>query len=112
MGTHEVPFGVDRSVLRLDRQDPYLCLHFVIIFVRDQDRSLRFYVDKLGFRVVVDHRFENGQRWMSHPGIASGYSSMYVRSPDAKIAAIVLSNQGASDPGFVINSMLNEVMNP
>lgn len=64
MGTHEAPFGVDRSVLRLDGHDPYLCLHFAIIYVRDQERSLRFYVDKLGFRVVVDHRFENGQRWI------------------------------------------------
>ena len=64
MGTNEVPFGVDRSVLRLDTKDPYLCLHFAVVHVRDQDRSLSFYVDKLGFRLVVDHRFENGQRWI------------------------------------------------
>jgi serine phosphatase RsbU (regulator of sigma subunit)/catechol 2,3-dioxygenase-like lactoylglutathione lyase family enzyme len=64
MGTNEVPFGVDRSVLRLDTKDPYLCLHFAVVYVRDQERSLRFYVDKLGFRLVVDHRFENGQRWI------------------------------------------------
>ena len=64
MGTYEAPFGVDRSVLRLDGKDPYLCLHFVIIYVRDQERSVRFYVDQLGFRVVVDHRFDNGQRWI------------------------------------------------
>ena len=64
MGTYEAPFGVDRSVLRLDGKDPYLCLHFAIIYVRDQERSLRFYVDQLGFRIVVDHKFENGQRWV------------------------------------------------
>lgn len=64
MGTYEAPFGVDRSVLRLDGKDPYLCLHFAIVYVRDLDRSLRFYVDQLGFRVVVDHRFENGNRWV------------------------------------------------
>jgi len=64
MGANEAPFGVNRSVLRLDGEDPYLCLHFVIIYVRDQDRSLRFYVDQLGFRVVIDHRFENGERWI------------------------------------------------
>ena len=64
MGSYELPFGIDRSLLRLDSTDPYLCLHFVIIWVRDLDRSLRFYVDKLGFRVVVDHRFDNGQRWI------------------------------------------------
>lgn len=64
MGTYELQFGIDRSPLRLDGNDPYLCLHFSIIYVRDQERALRFYVDKLGFRVVVDHRFENGQRWI------------------------------------------------
>jgi serine phosphatase RsbU (regulator of sigma subunit)/catechol 2,3-dioxygenase-like lactoylglutathione lyase family enzyme len=64
MGTHETPFGVDRSVLRLDGQDPYLCLHFIILYVRDQDAALRFYVDQLGFRVAVDHWFDNGQRWI------------------------------------------------
>jgi phosphoserine phosphatase RsbU/P len=64
MGTYEAPFGVDRSVLRLDGKDPYLCLHFTIIYVRDLDRSLRFYVDQLGFRLVIDHRFDNGQRWI------------------------------------------------
>src|SRR5215469_7165100 len=59
-----LPFGIERSLLRLDGNDPYLCLHFVIVFVRDQERSLRFYVENLGFRVVVDHKFENGSRWI------------------------------------------------
>jgi catechol 2,3-dioxygenase-like lactoylglutathione lyase family enzyme len=64
MATHETPFGVNRSLLRLDGHDPYLCLHFVIIYVRDLDRSVQFYVDKLGFRLVIDHQFDNGQRWI------------------------------------------------
>jgi len=64
METSELPFGIDRSLLRLDGADPYLCLHFVIIFVRDQERSLRFFVDKLGFRVAVDHKFDDGRRWI------------------------------------------------
>lgn len=64
MGNPPLPFGIDRSLLRLDEQDPYLSLHFILIFVRDQVRSLRFYVDQLGFRVVVDHTFESGARWI------------------------------------------------
>lgn len=43
---------------------PYLRLNSVIIYVRDQDQSLRFYVDDLGFRLVVDARFEGG-RWVA-----------------------------------------------
>jgi serine phosphatase RsbU (regulator of sigma subunit)/catechol 2,3-dioxygenase-like lactoylglutathione lyase family enzyme len=64
MGIPELPFGIDRSPLRLEGTDPYLCLHFAIIYVRDLDRALRFYVDQLGFRVAVDHTFDNGRRWI------------------------------------------------
>jgi hypothetical protein len=64
MGNSAIPFGINRSLLRLDKQDPYLCLYFIMIFVRDQDRSLRFYVDQLSFRVVVDQRIESGSRWI------------------------------------------------
>lgn len=64
MGTFEGPWEMGRSFPRLDGKDPYLCLHFIIIYVRDQERSLRFYIDQLGFRVVVDHKFDNGQRWI------------------------------------------------
>jgi serine phosphatase RsbU (regulator of sigma subunit)/uncharacterized glyoxalase superfamily protein PhnB len=53
------------SDVRLDRQDPYLRLLCVNIFVRNQDRSLQFYVEKLGFRVVVDQNYETGGRWIA-----------------------------------------------
>jgi serine phosphatase RsbU (regulator of sigma subunit)/catechol 2,3-dioxygenase-like lactoylglutathione lyase family enzyme len=43
----------------------FLSLHAVRIFVRDLDRSLRFYVDKLGFRLVVDTRIQSGERWVA-----------------------------------------------
>ncbi len=59
MASSELPFGIDRSRLRLDGGGPYLCLHFVIIFVRDQERSLRFFADKLGFRVVEKNLEKN-----------------------------------------------------
>jgi len=64
MADSPLPFGIDRSLLRLDSRDPYMSLHFIMIFVRDQERSLRFYVDQLGFRVVADQRFEWGGRWI------------------------------------------------
>lgn len=64
MGAYELPFGIERSLLRLEGRDPYLCLHFVIVFVRDQETSLRFFIDKLGFRVAVDYTFEDGRRWI------------------------------------------------
>jgi serine phosphatase RsbU (regulator of sigma subunit)/catechol 2,3-dioxygenase-like lactoylglutathione lyase family enzyme len=83
MGTYDAPWGMDRSVLRLDGQDPYICLHFVIVYVRDQDRSLQFYVDKLGFRVAVDHRFTDGQRWVEvAPPDGNAHIGLALLQPD------------------------------
>ena len=53
------------EAFRPDRKDPYLRVLCVNIFVRDQDRSLRFYVDQLGFSLVVDENYESGSRWIA-----------------------------------------------
>jgi serine phosphatase RsbU (regulator of sigma subunit)/catechol 2,3-dioxygenase-like lactoylglutathione lyase family enzyme len=54
---------MDQLALRLDKDDPYVSLHFVMIFVRDQELSLRFYVDQLRFRLIVDQAVA-GIRWI------------------------------------------------
>jgi len=46
-------------------RDPYLRLHAVNVYVRDQDRSLRFYLDQLGFQLAFDARLPSGQRWLA-----------------------------------------------
>jgi len=90
MGTHELPFGIERSLLRLDGNDPYLCLHFVIIFVRDQERSLRFYVDSLGFRVAIDHTFEDGKRWIEvAPPDGNAHIGLAPVEAEADIASLI-----------------------
>src|SRR5207244_156049 len=43
----------------------FLSIHAVRVFVRDLDRSLRFYLDQLGFRLVVDARLQSGERWVA-----------------------------------------------
>src|ERR1700720_581342 len=58
-----LPFGMDQLSLRLDKQDPYVSLHFVMIFVRDQERSLAFCLDQLRFRLIVDQHVA-GIRWI------------------------------------------------
>jgi len=45
-------FRYDGAGFRLDGDDPYLRLHFVTIYVSDQERSLHFFVDQLGFSLV------------------------------------------------------------
>ncbi|HXY41441.1 MAG TPA: SpoIIE family protein phosphatase [Vicinamibacteria bacterium] len=46
--------------------DPsFLSLHGVRVLVRELDRSIRFYVDQLGFHLVIDARLQNGERWVA-----------------------------------------------
>jgi serine phosphatase RsbU (regulator of sigma subunit)/catechol 2,3-dioxygenase-like lactoylglutathione lyase family enzyme len=45
--------------------DSFLSLHAVRVFVRDLDRSLRFYLEQLGFRLVIDTRLQSGERWVA-----------------------------------------------
>jgi len=45
--------------------NPFLSVHAVRIFVRDLDRSLRFYVEQLGFNLVIDTLLQSGERWVA-----------------------------------------------
>jgi predicted enzyme related to lactoylglutathione lyase len=49
-------------------------IKFLGIPVRDQDRALRFYTEKLGFRILTDQEFSETQRWieLSIPGAETG----------------------------------------
>ncbi len=49
-------------------------LKFVSIPVRNQDASLKFYTEKLGFKVVTDQFFTEEQRWIELliPGAETG----------------------------------------
>ncbi len=55
----------DGSAVRLDRQDPYLRLQSVTVFVRDLEQSLSFYLDQLGFQLVFDARVQPGSRFVT-----------------------------------------------
>jgi len=62
--THGADYARDGATVRMDRQDPFFSLQFVQVFVRDQERSLQFFIDKLGFRLISDVRFASGMRWL------------------------------------------------
>jgi len=49
-------------------------LKFACIPVRDQDASLKFYTEKLGFKVSTDQQFDEHQRWIELliPGAETG----------------------------------------
>src|ERR1700684_59363 len=48
--------------VRLDRQNPYLRIDAVNVFVKDQDRSLEFYLNHLGFDLALDIRLQSRYR--------------------------------------------------
>jgi serine phosphatase RsbU (regulator of sigma subunit) len=69
---------------------PHLRIHAINIFVRDQDESLRFYLDQLGFSLVGDVRFGSGQRWVAvSPPDGSAVLSLIAPKPDSKECALI-----------------------
>jgi phosphoserine phosphatase RsbU/P len=44
---------------------PYLSIHAFSVFVKDQEKSLAFFRDQLGFELAFDARLQTGQRWLA-----------------------------------------------
>jgi serine phosphatase RsbU (regulator of sigma subunit) len=85
MGSRRSPNLAVGSNLRLDRQDPYLRLDAVNIFVRDQDRSLQFYLEKLGFNLAFDARLQSGQRMVGvAPPDGTAVLTLIAPDPDSR----------------------------
>src|SRR5271157_4827665 len=85
MGSSPSRHGDDQPTLRMDRQQPHLRIHAINIFVRDQDQSLRFYVDQLVFSLVGDVCFGSGERWVAvAPPDGSAVLSLVAPKPDSK----------------------------
>ncbi|MGA2420443.1 MAG: SpoIIE family protein phosphatase [Candidatus Acidiferrum sp.] len=53
------------AAIRAERHDPFLRLQSVTIFVRELDRSVRFYLEQLGFQLIFDGYTQPGQRWVT-----------------------------------------------
>ncbi len=54
--------GPDSGALK---RDPHLRMHCVNVYVRNQDRSLKFYLEQLGFHLAFDTRLQGGERWVA-----------------------------------------------
>jgi len=85
MGRSHSPLWSIGPTLRLDRRDPYLRLQNVTLFVRDQDRSLQFFVDRLGFSLVADYDVPGGDRWVAvAPPDGTAMLALVTPKPDAE----------------------------
>lgn len=65
--------------------DQILRVHCVKVFVRDQEQSLRFYLDQLGFRLVADTLLQSGERWLAvAPPDGEAVLALVAPKPDSK----------------------------
>ncbi len=84
MPSEASPSWTDRIVPRADRAEPYLCIQDIVVFVRDLERSLRFYVDQLGFELILDGVLASGDRWIEvAPPDGSANLALVVPKPDS-----------------------------
>ena len=66
------------------KPSPHLRIHSINIYVRDQDRSLRFYVDLLGFHVAFDAKLQSGERLVAvAPPDGQAVLTLIVPKPDS-----------------------------
>jgi serine phosphatase RsbU (regulator of sigma subunit) len=85
MGSLPLMAGTDAAAVPRDRRGKYLRLHCVNIFVRDQDRSLQFFLEQLGFHLAFDTRLQSGDRWVAvAPPDGSAILSLVAPKPSAQ----------------------------
>jgi len=66
------------------KASPHLRIHSINIYVRDQDRSLRFYVDQLGFHLAYDAKLQSGERLVAvAPPDGQAVLSLIAPKPDS-----------------------------
>src|SRR5215469_6542550 len=82
---HPSPFLAHRCSFRPDRQDPYLRLGAVAVFVRDKDRSQRFYLEQLGFLPAPDAPLQSAER------------SLAVTPPDGTAVLLLVAPKPGSE---------------
>ena len=63
---------------------PYIRIYAINVFVRDQERALRFYLDQLGFQLAYDAHLQSGQRWVAvSPPDGSTVLNLIAPDPDS-----------------------------
>jgi serine phosphatase RsbU (regulator of sigma subunit) len=63
----------------------HLRVHAINVYVRDQDESLRFYLDRLGFDLAFDAQLQSGDRWIAvAPPDGSALLTLIAPKPDSR----------------------------
>ena len=104
MGSAPSPVSTGHSVQRLETPGAYLRIQSVSIFVRDLDRSVRFYVQQLGFNVAYDARTQPERRWVA-VAPPDGLATLTLCQPEANSAECKLIGR-ATQVAFVTEDVV------
>ena len=88
--------GPHAAALRAALLQPFLRLNFVTLLVRDQERSRRFFVEKLCFEAIVDVQIPQGGRWIVVAPAAAGWLTG-TAGPGVPGIALVVPPEGSAD---------------
>jgi len=76
-------------------QRPFVGIHAIDVFVRDQDASVRFYVDQLGFNLAFDAKLQTGERWVAvSPPDGTAVLALVAPPPDSWQQALIGRSTG------------------
>src|SRR5689334_18147668 len=71
-------------------QRRHLRIHAINVYVRDQDLSLRFYIDQLGFDLAFDAQLPHGDRWVAvAPPDGSALLALIAPKPESRSYALI-----------------------
>ncbi len=71
-------------MLRPGREEPYLSIQDIVVFVRDLDVSKLSYLQQLGFELITEQRLPTGERWIeAAPPDGSANLALVEPTPDA-----------------------------
>jgi serine phosphatase RsbU (regulator of sigma subunit)/predicted enzyme related to lactoylglutathione lyase len=74
----------NRTVLRPGREEPYLSIQDIVVFVRNLEVSKPFYLQQLGFELLTEQRLPTGERWIEvAPPDGSANLALVEPKPDA-----------------------------
>jgi serine phosphatase RsbU (regulator of sigma subunit) len=90
MGTSPFPEPPDSSASQPERKELYLRIQAVDVFVHDLERSLEFYVNQLGFKLVSDVILQSGQRRLSvAPQDGSAVLNLIAPEPESEAYQLI-----------------------
>jgi serine phosphatase RsbU (regulator of sigma subunit) len=104
MSSPPPPLNSEDSALRQEAQGAYLRMQSVTIFVRDLDRSVRFYVDQLGFNLAFDARNQPKRPWVA-VAPPDGSANLTLCEPEADSAECKLIGR-ATQVAFVTEDVV------